>query len=211
MKTLIAIPCMDVVQTMFMKSLLGMHRVGHTEYGIACSSLIYDARNSLARKAVCEDFDRILWLDSDMTFDSDLMDRLSSEMDTGKELVSGLYITRKLPLKPVIFSELGYQRVGDTKELRPFAKTYYDYPKDSVFQIAACGFGGVMTSVKLIKEVADKYGLPFTPLLGFGEDMSFCLRAQELGKKMWCDSTIKLGHVGYSMINETTYLESIKQ
>ena len=57
MKTLVAIPCMDMVNTLFMRSLLGMRRTGKTEFGIACSSLVYDARNTLARKAIVEKFD----------------------------------------------------------------------------------------------------------------------------------------------------------
>ena len=69
MKTLIAIPCMDTVQTGFMLSLLQMRRVGEVGFSIISSSLIYDARNSIAKKAIEEGFDRMLWLDSDMTFE----------------------------------------------------------------------------------------------------------------------------------------------
>lgn len=209
MKYLIALPCMDTVQTLFMKSLLGMHRPERTEFGIACSSLVYDARNSLAVKAITEGFDRVLWIDSDMTFEPDMMNRLIAHLDAGKDIVSGLYITRKPPFKPVIFESIGYERVGETFEVIPRARTMYEYPKDSVFEIAGAGFGGVMTPVPILKAIYDKYGLPFTPMLGFGEDLSFCLRAQDMGYKMWCDSTIKLGHVGYTTIDEQTYLKGL--
>lgn len=210
MKTLIALPCMDAVNTMFLRSILALHRVGHTEYGIAASSLVYDARNSLAMKAVTEKFDRILWLDSDMTFAPDLMERLSEDLDEGRDFVSALYFTRKPPIKPVIFSETGYNRIGDTHEVRPFAKTMYEYPKDAVFEIASAGFGGVMMNVSLVKDIMDKYGLPFTPFMGFGEDLSFCIRASELGRKMYCDSRLKMGHVAQSVITEDVYLQGVK-
>lgn len=210
MKTLIAMPCMDSVDTMFLRSILGMHHVGHTEYGIAASSLVYDARNSLAMKAVSEKFDRILWLDSDMTFQPDLMRRLSEDLDEGRDFVSALYFTRKPPIKPVIFSETGYDRVGDSMEVRPYAKTMFEYPKDEIFEVASAGFGGVMMTVSLVKEIMDKYGLPFTPILGFGEDLSFCVRVSELGKRMFCDSRIKMGHVARSVITEDLYLQGVK-
>ena len=40
MKTLIAIPCMDMVHTQFMKSVIEMNRVDDTRFAISCSSLI---------------------------------------------------------------------------------------------------------------------------------------------------------------------------
>ena len=210
MKTLVAIPCMDMVNTLFMRSLLGMRRTGKTEFGIACSSLVYDARNTLARKAIVEKFDRVLWLDSDMVFDPDFMERLNADLDEGRDVISGLYFTRKLPLKPVIFNECGYYRRNEeTREVIPTAKTYYDYPKDSIFEVAACGFGGVLMNTSLLAEVEAKYGLPFAPIVGFGEDISFCLRVTELGKKIYCDSRAKMGHVGYSTITEETYAKGI--
>lgn len=58
----------------------------------------------------------------------------------------------------------------------------------------------------LIKRVADKFGLPFAPMLGFGEDLSFCGRVSQVGGKMFVDSSIKMGHVGLGTITEATYL-----
>ena len=52
MKTLIAIPCIDAVNVLFMKSLLTMQLEGEVEFSLAIGSLIYDARNQLAYKAV---------------------------------------------------------------------------------------------------------------------------------------------------------------
>lgn len=206
MKTLIAIPCMDMVHTIFMKSVMGMDRVGQTKFAFSCSSLIYDARNGLAKQAIEEGFDRVLWLDSDMDFEPDLLKQLSADMDEGRELVSGLYFKRKAPVKPVIYESLGYYKDEDGGDaVTPVAIAYEDYPEDSVFPIAGCGFGGCLVSVDLIKRVKDEFGLPFSPILGFGEDLSFCLRATKLGVEMFCDSRVKLGHVGLGTITEDTY------
>ena len=206
MKILIAIPCMDMVHTTFMKSVIGMNRVGDCRFSLTCSSLIYDARNTLAKQAVTEGFDRVLWLDSDMDFQPDLLEKLSADMDEGRELVSGLYFKRKAPVKPVIYREVGYYQKPDTEEVTPIAVPYEDYPQDSIFPIAGCGFGGVLVSTDLIKRVGEKFGLPFSPIIGFGEDLSFCNRAKQLGAELWCDSRVKMGHVGLGTITEETYL-----
>lgn len=206
MKTLICIPCMDMVHTEFMKSLLAMRRPGDTKIVISQSSLIYDARNNMARQAVKGGFDRVMWLDSDMSFEPDLMERLSARLDEGYDFVSGLYFTRKAPIRPVVYSECGYFE-NEEGAVSPVAVWYDDYPRDTLFEVKASGFGGVMMTIDCIKAVADKFGLPFAPMLGFGEDLSFCGRLSQTDKKMWVDSTIKLGHVGQGTITEDVYLQ----
>lgn len=206
MKYLICIPCMDMVHTEFLKSLLQLRKVEETKYTLTCSSLVYDARNTMAKKAITESYDRVLWLDSDMSFEPDLMERLAARLDEGKEFVSGLYFTRKAPVRPVMYEECGYF-TDNEGAVKPVAVWYDDYPRDDIFKVKACGFGGVMMTTALIQRVVDKFGMPFAPMLGFGEDLSFCGRVQEVGGEMWVDSTIKLGHVGLGTITESIYLQ----
>lgn len=198
MRTMIAIPCMDQMHSQFVMSLTGLRLEGDVKFAYSVSSLVYDSRNSLARKAICEKFDQILWLDSDMVFEPDLYKRLKADLDQGLDMVSGLYVTRKNEIKPVVFKECGYKPIegSERNEVIPFASTYYDYPKDSLFECEAVGFGGVLMKVSLVKEIDERFGLPFSPMLGFGEDISFCVRATQLGHKLYCDSRVKLGHVG---------------
>lgn len=198
MKYLVAVPCMDMLQTPFVCSLLAMPLFQNTEITFGANSLIYDTRNQLAEKAINAGIDRILWLDSDMTFKPDLAQRLAARMDEGCEYVSGLYMTRKRPIKPTIFRTLTAEP--------PKAESYDDYPKDQLFEIAGSGFGGVMMTTDLIKHVGDVFGLPFSPILGLGEDLSFCLRAAALGHKMYCDSSVKMGHIAFMDITEDTFL-----
>lgn len=205
MKIMIAVPMLDTVLADFHISCLGLRHDGNVQWVHTRSSLVYDSRNSLARQAILKKFDRILWLDSDMKFDSDLIYRLSADLDEGRDMVSGLYFTRKPPFKPVIFDKCGYEHRENSNEVRPVAHAYYDYPKDDVFEVEACGFGGVMMNVSLLEEVEKNYGLPFSPIMGFGEDMSFCLRVKDLGRKMYCDSRIKMGHIGYMSYTEEYY------
>lgn len=208
MKTLIAIPAMDMLHTVFFKSVVGLDKVGEVRFALTSSSLVYAARNTLAKQAVDEGFDRVLWLDSDMEFGPDFMKRLSADLDEGLEMVSDLYFKRKAPVEPCIYKEVGYYHKEESKEVTPVALTYEDYPRDSVFEIGGCGFGGVMMSVDLIKRVVQEFGSPFSPVMGFGEDLSFCKRVSHVGAKMYCDSRVKMGHVGQGTITEETYFQT---
>ena len=208
-RTLIAIPCMDMVPTTFFISMMGLKKVGTCSFGNTMNSLVYDARNQLAKRAVDGGFDRILWLDSDMQFEPDLMERLSADLDEGRDMVSGLYFTRRKDPKPVIYSRCGIFRSEDGTDVRPIVEHFTDYPRDQVFQIEACGFGAVMMNTSLIERVINTFGQPFAPIYGFGEDLSFCLRCQELGVPMFCDSRAKLGHVGLRVISEESFLRGV--
>lgn len=203
-KTLIAIPCFDTVYTDFMLSLMNIQRVGDVRCQVIKSSLIYDARNRLAEQAIKGEYDYVLWLDSDMLFDPDLMVRMIQHMEDGYEYVSGLYFKRQYPTEPVVFKTVSQEMDG--KELVTKAIPYRDYPKDTIFPVDASGFGAVMMSVNLLKRVKDTFGLPFSPRLGLGEDLSFCWRAKQIGAELFCDSRIKLKHIGYIAYSEGTYL-----
>lgn len=205
MKTLIAIPCMDMVQTEFVRSLVGMRTSGQVQYAFSQASLVYDGRIMLASMAIDGGWDRVLWLDSDMSFQADLFDKLSADLDEGRSCVSGLYFSRKRPVRPIIYREVGLDR--SREEPIPRAQKYEDWPKGQIFPVAACGFGAVMMETEILRKVRKRFKLPFSPVLGFGEDLSFCMRCTELGETIWCDSRIRLGHVGVSLFDEALYFK----
>lgn len=204
MKTLIAIPCLDMIRTEFLRSLLGLELSGEVQYTFAQNTLIYDGRNQLAGVAMDGGFDAVLWLDSDMVVPSDLLKRMIAHFEAGREMVTGLYFTRRTPVEPVIYRRLYFTR-EDPQFPTPHAESMNDYPKDSVFPVYACGFGAVMTSTALIRRVRERFGLPFSPQSGWGEDLSFCIRAHEVGATITCDSTIKCGHVGKYVYDESAF------
>lgn len=204
MKTLIAIPCMDMLHTEFCRSLLALERIGDVQVTFCTSSLIYDARNRLATVAMEGGFDRVLWLDSDMSLPPDLLRRLSAHLDEGMEAVSGLYFGRKRPIRPIVYKKLYLSTENGQRKAN--AENYDDYPADAVFPVAGFGFGAVLTTTDLLRRVYDACGLPFFPANGFGEDLSFCMRCAELGVQLWCDSGVKLGHVGAAFFDEAAFL-----
>lgn len=203
MKTLVAIPCMDMMHTDFVRSLLGLRVTGEVQYTFAQASLVYDGRNTLANAAIDGGFDQVLWLDSDMLFTPELLEQLQADLDEAHACVSALYFSRKAPVKPVIYKSCFLDTSGETP--MPRADCFFDYPENAVFPVAACGFGAVLMRTELLQKVRDRFGLPFSPALGFGEDMSFCMRCTELGEPILCDSRIKPGHVGLCVFNEAAY------
>ncbi len=201
---MIAIPCMQTVPTQFLRCLEYMRRLPETYTTVSENTLIHDARNDMASLAITSGMDRILWLDSDMTFKPDLLLRLSERMDDGADMVCGIYFKRVAPTEPVIYSELRETERNGMPVITPVC--YTDYPRDSLFEVGACGFGAVMTSVPMIRRLWDVYGPPFQYLHNIGEDFSFCWRAREQGFRMWCDSSVKVGHIGSFVYSEEAWV-----
>ena len=218
-KTMIAIPCMDTVPAQFMERLLALQRPEGTMIITARSSLVYDSRNILSKMALDQGYDRILWLDSDMVFPADLLDRLSADMDKGLRYVSGMYFTRKNPVHPVIYRETGYRKEGegyvpyctpvDDEQYKDTLSSDWQYSisgdKPSLFEVAATGMGCCLMETSVIQEVFNRFGLPFSPMIGFGEDLSFCRRCEELGIQMWCDSSLQCGHIAQKVVGIEEY------
>lgn len=195
LKYMIAIPCMEMMHTQFVSSLVNMRRVGANKVVFLSNSLVYDARNMMAAEALDTGADRVLWIDSDMVFDTHLMERLAADMDEGRHFVAGLFFRRKLPTTPIMSKLNADGRIV----------IYEDYPEDQVFEVDRIGFGACMMSRELLQAVWDKYGAPFYPSNGNGEDYSFCERAKALGYTIYCDSRIKVGHIGSMLYDETVF------
>ena len=109
-KTLIAVPCFDMVHTDFMESVINLEKPEGSYFTRVKNTMVYVARNIIAANAIENGFDRVFWLDSDMVFKPDTLMKLSADMDKGLDFVSGLYFTRRPPIKPVVYSELWWQK-----------------------------------------------------------------------------------------------------
>ena len=207
-KTLIAIPCMDMVSARFAQSLATLKKEGECTVSFLIGSLIYDSRNRLAALAVDMDADYILWLDSDMVFAPDTLERMMKVLDEHPEIdiLSGLYFRRAQPFTPVLFSKLE-QTADDVLEWADV----HDMP-DEPFEVAGCGFGCVLMKTDCLLDIAAKEhgGKWFTPIANAGEDCAFCIRARREGYKIYCDPTITLGHMAYAPVTKAFY-EAMKE
>lgn len=196
---------MQSIPTKTVRCLTGMLRPPDTYTAVSECSLVHDARNEFTSLAIQKGFDRVLWIDSDMTFQPDLLFRLTEDMDQNNlDMVCGLFFKRQTPTEPVICTALEtMQDPVQGEYIHPVC--YADYPPDTLFPVKACGFGAVLTSVDLLRTVWDHYGPPFSYHLNIGEDYSFCWRVNQLGRQIWCDSRVKVGHIGQAIYGEDTY------
>lgn len=198
MKILIAVPCMDLVPAQFASSLATLRKIGECVVAFQMGSLIYNSRNELAKKAIELECDWILWLDSDMVFDPDTLEKLMNDRENG-DIVSGLYFRRVQPFSPVVFSQLQITDKGGC------VWKNQDTVPGEIFPVEGCGFGCVLMPTSAVADVMAKFGNAFAPINGVGEDLSFCWRARQCGYTIVCDPNIKLGHVGHHVITEQFY------
>lgn len=208
-KILIAVPCMDMVSARFAQSLATLKKHGQCTVSFMIGSLVYDSRNKLAALAVENEVDYILWLDSDMVFSPNTLERMLSVLDEHEEIdiLSGLYFRRGHPFTPVLFSKLEVNKETNLLEWEDMTEI-----KDGLFEVAGCGFGGVLMRTDCLLDIAAKEGggVWFTPFINAGEDLAFCVRARQNGYRIFCDPSIEFGHMGYAAVTRGFY-EAVKQ
>ena len=135
-----------------------------------------------------------------MKFKPDTLARLMDDIKAGADITSGLYFRRGKPYTPVAFDSIEINDDGTAAGFKD-----YSGPLTGVHEVGGVGFGCVLMKADCIIDVFAKYGTCFTPLAGFGEDLSFCWRAKNLGYKIMLDTAVKCGHVGHVIITEDFY------
>ena len=189
-KLLIAIPSFDTMRVEFVRSLMGLTEKLHAEgvwheVKILDGTLVHIARDRLAKHAVNNEFTEVLWLDADMVFAPEIYEDLAMN---GKDMICGSFISRHSPYVSCLF-----------KSLLP-AERITEWGSDP-FRVAGCGFGCVLMKTQVLKDVLERHdGRCFIPDDKLGEDLAFCLRANRCGYQIWCDPTVRIGHVGHIVI-----------
>jgi hypothetical protein len=159
-----------------------------------------EMRNMLVDTALDYDQDFIIFLDTDMTFPRETLVKLICNIENNKkfgiEAVTGLYVRKKPPYAPHIYTVYDPKR----RKFRMSAQ----FPMDKIFPVE--GAGGGCLAVK--KEVFQRIKRPYFKFKndnkkekmykrkGFmpnlvGEDLYFCLKANP---KLFCDPTILCKH-----------------
>ncbi len=198
MKTLIAVPCGDQMDSRFVECLENLRPVGEVTKKFLIGTLVYDARNQLMQYAIDGRYDYVLWLDADMTFEPDLLERLMEGIE-GRQAITGLCFGRRPPFNPCIYKSIRVEQDGIG--FIPYTDNYFDYPRDQIFEVEGCGFACILMRLDML-EAMSVYGIPFFPLAGLGEDLSFCWRARKLDLHFHCDSRLKIGHIMRLSVDE---------
>lgn len=208
-RILIAVPCMDQLPAQFAHSLATLTSYGIEDVEISVwfnlGSLIYTSRDEIAKRALMDEADLVMWFDSDMVFNADTLKRMLAFIEAGHDMVTGVYYRRKPPFSPTIFKTMDINLKDQTAEWEEF-----DVVPEGPFEVGACGFGCVLMKTEIFVAVFAKFGYMFTPIGNVGEDIAFCWRARQCGYKIIADPSISLGHVGQSIFTKTVY-ENYKQ
>ena len=189
MKLMVAVPTVDYVPADFVKSLsklslrLGRERIP-ADVEIVGGTLVYIARNRLANRAIADGYTHVLWLDSDMTFNESIVEDL---LFCGKDMVCGAFVSRRPPYGPCVYSNI------DDPAHMVQVKSFGTEP----FRVDGCGFAAVLTSVELLEAVRFHFGTCFNPTEKYGEDLAFCDRVKQLGREIWCEPTVRPGHIAH--------------
>ena len=147
------------------------------------------------------DYDRICWIDSDMTFTiSDFNKLLSND----KNIVSGLYLTEnRHNFASVENWDVEYfQTHGEFKFLTPFDIKN----KTDLIDVAYNGFGFMMMKKGVFENITYPWFEPQKIVFPSGvadfasEDVSFCLKAKQAGFKILVDPLVILGHEKTSIL-----------
>lgn len=148
------------------------------------SSYIHYNRQLIAEAAIEAGSKYLIFIDADMVFTPDSISRLIKH---NKDIVGANYYTRVTPSVATIKLDDGK---GGYKE-------GVTVVEKGLFQCAAVGAGFMLINLECLKKIPKPW-FDFETINGdiVGEDVYFCKKARQYGVEIWCDSTIKIGHIG---------------
>lgn len=182
------------------------------------------ANISGARNAVCLEFltnhtaPWLLMLDTDMTFSPDIVEALLEFADEDKApIVGGLCFSMDNDGKlfPTLYDVIG------TEDSPEFVR-YHEWQPESMMQVFATGAACLLIHRSALKAIRD-YRDPAKPdRFGFsqafpwfqetdfygrvmGEDITFCLRAGQVGLPVFVNTRVALGHIKEFELNLQLY------
>jgi hypothetical protein len=180
--------------------LQGLERRGYPVRRVHGFSAIDFGRSVLASAALVDSFSELLWIDSDVVFQANDVERLRGH---GLPIVCGIYPKKTRP-------EFACEFLHGTPQV-VFGK------EGGLCEIRYAGFGFMLTRREVFETMCTRLKLPecnqrfgkpivpyFMPMLvpdGEGqwylsEDYAFCERARQCGFQIMADTSIRLAHVG---------------
>ncbi|MEV7804995.1 hypothetical protein AB0O28_18800 [Microbispora sp. NPDC088329] len=180
---------------------------------------IVEARNTATARFLEGDAEWLWWLDTDMGFAEDTLDRLIAAADPAERPIVGAlcfaqqeyapdgmggYRTRP---RPTLYrwAEVGDGRQGFT--------AWLDYPRDELVEVAATGSACLVIHRSVFVAVGERYGPTWysrmaNPTTGqlLSEDLSFCARAVQCGYPVYVDTRVKTSHLKQVWLSEADYV-----
>ncbi len=143
----------------------------------------------------------LLFVDSDMVLPANALEKLLGD---GKGIVSGIYFKKESPYYPIICRKVGngYDPIEDYTE--------------GLIEVDGCGAGCLLISREAAEKIgtvlSEENGFPafFSFAHGISEDFWFCEKAKEAGLRIFCDTTVKCGHITEKAMEEKDWRASKK-
>ncbi len=184
MRIAVCVPSDDTVKTHFAFSMWGLLQYHPETLRIvnARSSLIPASRYILARDALSQGADALFFVDTDLCFPEDALQRL---VEHDRPIVGATYVVRRPPVHRL--EGVGVERI------RPDSTGLVKMKKMPI------GFSLIR------REVFEKIPEPWFPVAWvqdtrsfIGEDHAFCELARAAGYDLWCDLDLsgEVGHEG---------------
>ena len=148
------------------------------------------------------DYDYTMWIDSDILYRQEDLDRLFSVAEGYKndlDIISGLYKMHDGEHYATVqnwdkdyFSKNGTFQFMTDKDINAM-------PKDQIAEVSYTGMGFILIRRGVFEKIGYPWFRPIFQEIGTAydftsEDVGFCLSAQEKGIKIWVDPTIRVGH-----------------
>lgn len=210
---MIGTPCGDQCQTFFMYDLVNM--VGSTvsaigedvniSFFVLAGTVLAESRIDLAKKALEQDADYILYIDSDMRFPPDALVRL---IKRDVPIAACNYTTRRPPAEPVT-----YVSIKEGKKLWTLPES------EGMEECSATGFGFVLIHTSVFKAMEKPWFYnPYIPEAdGFwSEDVWFCNQARKAGFPTMIDHDLskEIKHIGareYDYLDAYSVMPEVKE
>jgi hypothetical protein len=173
------------------------------------SANVSASRNDIVQKFLTTDAEFLWFVDSDMAWEPDALDRLMAVADpVNAPIVGGLcFGASHDELWPTV-----YQLATVDGELTTYRQN--DYARDSMVQVAATGAAFLLIHRSALEKIRDRgFNKTFpwfqeTEMNGkpVGEDLTFCLRAAHCEIPVWVNTAVKVGHHKSHLLTEELFL-----
>lgn len=175
------------------------------------SANVSQSRNKLTAKFLDEyDAEWLLWIDADMAFTPDAVYGIMAKADPEKyPIVGGLcFGAFHDRLFPTIYL-WGENPDGKLVTYRPT-----EYPLNQMVYVAATGAAFLLIHRSVLHKIRDHGFSKTFPWFQeteydgdpVGEDLTFCLRAAQLGIPVFVDTSVKIGHHKSTVLTEDVFL-----
>lgn len=190
MKIAISVPHTGVIKTKTAFSLIRMLKKFPYDYCFMESegSILHLNRERLAQGAIENECTHLLFVDSDMIFPEDALLKL---LGRNKDIIGTTCNSRGLGVF-CGYSPVATHKIEDKEEV-------IDEKHGELLKCAAVGTGFMLIKTKVFKNLKQPWFFWESNEKGeliTGEDVWFCRLARKAGFDIWCDMSIKMGHIG---------------